>query len=43
MDDLNIRSGFLGISGKNDFRDVEELAKNGDENASLAIEMFLFL
>ena len=40
MDDLNIRSGFLGISGKNDFRDVEELSKNGDENASLAIEMF---
>lgn len=36
---LNNQSGLLGISGKNDFRDLTSLAENGDENAKLAIEM----
>lgn len=36
---LNKESGLLGISGKNDFRDLEELANNGDKKARLAINM----
>ncbi len=36
---LNKNSGLLGIAGKNDFRDIEELANNGDEMAQLAIKM----
>lgn len=36
---LNKKSGLLGIAGKNDFRDLEELANNGDEKAKLAIKM----
>lgn len=40
MDELNKKSGFLGMVGKNDLRDVEALAHNGDKNAILAIEMF---
>lgn len=40
MEELNKKSGFLGIVGKNDFRDVEALAEQGDEKAQLAIEMF---
>ena len=36
---LNLHSGLLGIAGKNDFRDLEEMAKNGNKNAKLAIEM----
>lgn len=36
---LNKQSGLLGIAGKNDFRDLEELANNGDEKAKLAIKM----
>jgi len=36
---LNNKSGLLGICGKNDFRDVENLAKKGDEKAILAIKM----
>lgn len=36
---LNKKSGLLGIAGKNDFRDLEELANNGDEKAQLAIKM----
>lgn len=27
---LNEQSGLLGIAGKNDFRDLESLANNGD-------------
>ncbi len=34
---LNKNSGLKGLSGKNDFRDNEELAKNGNEDAKLAI------
>ena len=36
---LNLNSGLLGIAGKNDFRDLEEMANNGDKNAQLAITM----
>lgn len=36
---LNKQSGLLGIAGKNDFRDLENLANNGDEKAKLAIKM----
>lgn len=36
---LNKQSGLLGIAGKNDFRDLESLANNGNENAKLAIKM----
>ena len=39
MQDLSKKSGLLGICGKNDFRDVEELADQGDEKAKLALEM----
>ena len=34
------KSGLIGISGKNDFRDLENLANNGDEKAKLALKMF---
>ena len=37
---LNKKSGLLGIASKNDFRDVEKLANEGDERAKLAIKMF---
>ena len=37
--ELNKKSGLLGICGKNDFRDVQELAENGDEDAKLALDM----
>lgn len=36
---LNKQSGLLGISGKNDFRDLENLANNDNEKAKLAIKM----
>lgn len=36
---LNKKSGLLGIAGKNDFRDLEKLANNGNEKAKLAIKM----
>ena len=38
--DLNKKSGLLGISGKSDFRDVEEMKNNGDNRALLAFNMF---
>ena len=38
--DLNKKSGFLGVCGQADCRDVEALIKAGDENASLAYEMY---
>lgn len=42
LDDLlNHRSGLLGVSGRSgDVRDLEEAARNGDEAAALALEMF---
>lgn len=37
---LNKKSGFLGVCGKADCRDVEELYKSGDDKAILAYEMY---
>lgn len=38
---LNKKSGLLGVSGiSSDFRDVEEAAKNGNERAETAVELF---
>ena len=37
---LNKKSGFLGIAGVSDCRDVEEKMENGDERATLAYDMF---
>ena len=39
-DDLNKMSGFLGISGFSDARDVEDAAAKGDERAILTLNMF---
>jgi len=36
---LNKQSGLLGISSKNDLRDVQELKEAGDERAELALNM----
>ena len=38
--ELNKKSGFLGICGKADCRDVEELYEKGDEHAILAYQMY---
>lgn len=38
--DLNKKSGFLGIAGVADCRDVEKLASEENENAALALEMY---
>ena len=44
MDDvnnaLNKKSGFLGVCGQADCRDVENLMAEGNENAKLAYEMY---
>ena len=40
MNSLNKKSGFLGVCGKADCRDVENLCKQNDENALLAYEMY---
>ena len=37
---LDKKSGLLGISGFSDSRDVENAAKNGDERAVLALNMY---
>lgn len=36
---LNEQSGLIGLSGKNDFRDIEALANASDEQAKLTIRM----
>lgn len=36
---LNKESGLKGIAGKNDFRDIETMVSNGDEQAILAVAM----
>lgn len=42
MDDLNKRSGFLGISGvSSDSRDIEDGVKQGNHRCELAQEMFV--
>ena len=38
--ELNKKSGFLGVCGQADCRDVEDLMASGDENAKLAYEMY---
>ena len=38
--ELNKKSGLLGISGFSDSRDVENAAKTGDERAILALNMY---
>ena len=43
MNVLNKKSGVLGISGvSSDFRDLEEGAKNGNEDCALAREKFAY-
>ena len=37
---LNKKSGLVGVCGLSDCRDVEAAAKNGDEKAILALEMY---
>ena len=37
---LNKNSGFLGICGKSDCRDVEKLYREGNHNAELALNMY---
>ena len=38
--DLNKKSGLLGISGSSDSRDVEAARAAGDKNATLALDMY---
>lgn len=38
---LNKQSGLLGICGHNDNRDVENAIKEGDEDARLALDMYV--
>jgi len=38
--ELNKKSGFLGVCGQADCRDVENLMSEGNENAILAYEMY---
>lgn len=40
VNDLNKNSGLFGICGKSDFRDVERLISEGNENAILAFNKF---
>jgi len=37
---LNKESGFLGIAGESDFREITRMAGEGNEKAKLALEMF---
>ncbi|MDR0855431.1 MAG: acetate kinase [Christensenellaceae bacterium] len=39
---LNKKSGFLGLTGSSDFREVTGKAKSGDEIAMLAVDMFAY-
>jgi len=39
---LNKQSGFKGITGKSDLREIKEDAKIGNEKAMLAIDMFCY-
>lgn len=40
-DTLNKKSGLLGVCGFNDNRDVEKAIADGDENARLALDMYV--
>ncbi|MFT6154952.1 MAG: acetate kinase, partial [Bermanella sp.] len=43
MDILNKKSGLLGITGfSNDMREIQQAAEQGNERATLAIEVFAF-
>jgi len=42
LDSLNKKSGFLGICGVNDFRDVVHLAEGGNKRAALCLDMFQY-
>jgi len=43
LEKLNKASGLLGLSGKtNDMREIQQLASEGDERATLALEVFAF-
>jgi acetate kinase len=43
LDELNTRSGLLGLSGvSNDMRSVEEAARDGSATAALAVEVFCY-
>ncbi len=42
VDMLNGSSGFLGVAGVADSRDVEDLYFEGDEKAILAVEMYCY-
>ena len=39
--DLNRASGLLGMAGSNDLRDVENMAADGDQRATLALEVMV--
>ncbi|NLL56609.1 MAG: acetate kinase [Clostridiales bacterium] len=39
---LNKKSGFLGLSGKSDFRDLSNAALQGDDRAMLTVDMFAY-
>jgi len=39
---LNKKSGLLAIAGTNDLRTILDAKKRGDENATLAVEMFVY-
>jgi acetate kinase len=41
LDDLANRSGLLGLSGRNDLRDIEEAAAQGDPRSQLALDVFV--
>jgi acetate kinase len=41
LDDLNCRSGLLGLSGHNDLRDIEAAAEAGEPGALLALGVFV--
>ena len=39
---MNKKSGFLGVCGHNDLRDVETHIKSGDKRAELALNMYVY-
>lgn len=42
LDILNKKSGFLGVAGVSDFRDLTAKAQGGDTRAQLAMDMFQY-
>jgi len=43
LDDLlNKKSGMLGLTGRSDARDVDEMYKNGDSNAILCLDLYSY-